>query len=300
MPPGGGPEKVEKITPPERSAGTNFAFGKQKSYPRFWLMKAKISSRGVGGLSDLSGEIRNVTTSPASIGKPMVAELRGSMSDKQIKDVRAEIVIDHTKSVPMEKLTLEAGKYPIQKMLLTKSSDAELTLEKATGSLKFSAEIRGDRVDIQSKNNFSDVHLQSSAKSRLLQDVFKSALPDIKTISLNANAKGTWSDLDVSVSSNMASVLEDKFKKYLKGKLTDSQKKIEGAVKEQIGTDQKQLLSNFKDTDTFFKKKLADRQNQILKLEKDLGKSSTSLEKQQGSLPIPGNLLNKDSLLKGF
>jgi len=302
LPPDDGTDEPEKITPPGRSAGVNYVFGKPNSYPSFWLMKAKISSSGAAGLSDLSGEIRNVTTSPATLGKPMTLELRGSMPEKEIKDIRAEIVIDHTTSTPMEKLTLEAGKYPIKNRILTKSSDAELILESATGSLKLSAEIRGDQVNIQANNKFSEARFKSSAKSKILQDIFASALPNMEAVTLNAGAKGTWKDLDVGISSNLASVLESEFKNYLKGKFSDAQKLIEEKVKKQIEEDQKKLLSNFKDTDTYFKKQLSERQNRILNLEKELGKSAAGLESQSSS-PIPGNLMNKDSmdsLLKKF
>lgn len=288
-------KKIEKPVPAKRSAGINYSFGHPNSYPKFWLRKAKISSSKAGEISDLSGEIRDFTSSPAELGKPLIILLQGSLPD--LKNVRAEIMIDHTTSTPLEQLKLTFASFTVKDKTLTKSTDAELGIASANGSSSFTLATKGDKISIHSTNTFSDVNFKSSAKTELIKDVMNSTLSGIKTVTMDASGKGTWDNLDLHISSNLGTALEKGFSKYLKDKFSGIEKKIEELVKSKVSDAQKALLKDYSSTDSIFKDKIKSRQKQIDSLEKEITDRISQVEKQKSSAN-PVNKVKSDVLNK--
>ncbi|MDH5654351.1 MAG: TIGR03545 family protein [Spirochaetia bacterium] len=296
------PDELIKIEPPDRSLGTDYIFGTPKSYPSFWLKRAKISSQKIKQFSSISGEIQNLSTNPSAVGKPFIITLKGSLPEKQIMNVTARAQINHSKNIPSETFILEIQKYPVSKLILSKSQDTEFILDQAVGSLNLTAGLSGEKVRIKSENRFSRLKFKTSAKSELLNEVLTSAVPNIKTITLNASAEGTWKNLDIKMSSNLATILEEEFRKFLKDKLSAAQRQLEDIIKKEVSSEHKTLLSEYKKTDVHFKQEIVKKQNQLLNLEKELARSQTDLNKQKTKNAIPENLLKQDTmdLLKQF
>jgi uncharacterized protein (TIGR03545 family) len=277
---------VKKTAAPvhARSSGHNYAFGRTNSYPRFWLRKALISSRLQGGSSALSGEILDVSTNQSLVGRPMVATIKGDFPQRGISGIKAELVINHLTEVPIERLTMEVGQYGVAGRSLVSSPSVELGFAKAEGSAKFSAQLRGDDVDVHMANQFNKIAFETKAKSDVVREMMNASLAGLSAVNLDAHVTGTWSKLDWKISTNLADALERGMRRYLQGKMDEAKARITAMVNEKIAEQRKRLYARQADMDSNLKAALADRQAQVDKLRAELDTARNKLDERKKAL----------------
>jgi uncharacterized protein (TIGR03545 family) len=277
-------EKKDTVAVPRRGKGRNYAFGRPNSYPSFWLRKALISSRLSGGASDLSGELHDVTTNPALVGRPMVATIRGSFPQQGISGIKAELEIDHTSSVPVERLVMEVGKYAVPGRSLVSSPSVELGFSQAEGSVKFAAELREDNVDVRMTNQFTQVAFETKAQSAVVREMMNASVAGLDAVNLEARVKGTWSNLDWQLSTNLADALVRGMQRYLQAKMDEARAHIETMVHGKIDEQRKRLYARQGEIEAALKSALAERQGQIDKLRAELDAARNKLEERKKAL----------------
>lgn len=290
------PVKSEKKkTPREPAKGTNYAFGKVNSYPLFWLRHAAISSTLAE--NNISGEIRNVSTDPALTGQPMVATLKGDFSRQGITGIKAELVMDHTQAIPVEHMVMEVGRYNVSGMMLVDSPGASLGFSKAEGSTKFSAELRGDAVDVRLNNQYSGVAMQTKAQSDAMREMLNASVAGLNAVNLDAQVSGTWSSLDWKLSSNLATELGRVMQRYMQAKIDGAKARIEAMVRDKTDAQRKRLTARQAEIESGLKATLNERQAQIDKLRSELDNARHKLEEREKKQGVKKTL---DELRKKF
>ncbi len=278
------PVKGEKKTAAPvraRSSGHDYAFGRTNSYPRFWLRKALISSRLQGGASALSGQILDVSTDQSLVGRPMVATIKGDFPQQGISGVRAELVINHLTSVPIERLSMEVAQYGVAGRSLVSSPSVELGFAQAEGSAKFSAQLRGDNVDVLMANQFSKVAFETKAQSDVVREMMNASLSGLNSVNLDAHVSGTWSNLDWKLSTNIADALERGMRRYLQGKMDEARARIAAMVNGKIAEQRKRMYARQAEIESSLKSALAERQAQVDKLRAELDAARDKLEERK-------------------
>lgn len=277
-------EKKKAVMAHERKKGRDYVFSQTTGYPRFWLRKALISSRLPGGESDLSGEINNLTTDPDLAGRSLVATIKGDFPQQGITGIKATLVIDHTTPVPAERMVMEVGRYAIVGRSLVNSPAVEIGISKAEGSVRFSAELREDSVDVRMASQFTKVALETNAKSDVVREMINASVMGLKSINLDAHVTGTWSRLDWQLSTNLADALERGMRRYLQGKADDSRARIEKLVNGMTGDQRKRLYARQREIESELKSRLAGKQAQIGKLRTGLDAAKSKLEARKNAL----------------
>lgn len=280
------PAKSEKkkVAAVRKLKGRDYVFGRPNSYPQFWLHQALISSRLSGGESDLSGEILDATSNPAMIGRPMVATIKGNFPQLGVSGIKAELVIDHTTSVPAERMVMEVGRYAVAGRPLVSSPSVELGFSKAEGSVKFAAKLSEDNVDVRMTNQFTQVAFETKARSDVVREMINASVAGLDTVNLNANMTGTWSKLDWQVSTNLADSLTRGMQRYLQGKMDEAKARIEALVNGKIDEQRKRLYARQGEIESALKSGLAERQAQIDKLRGELDGARSKLDERKNAL----------------
>jgi len=277
-------EKKQAVPVQRRKKGRDYVFGQPNSYPRFWLRRALISSRLSGGTSDLSGQILDVSTDPALIGRPLVATIMGNFPPQGISAIKAELVIDHTTAVPVERLVMEVGRYGVAGRTLVSSPSVALGFAKAEGSVKFAAELREDNVDVRMSNQFTQVALETKAQSDVVREMITASVAGLDSVNLDAHVTGTWSNLDWQLSTNLADALERGMRRYLQGKMDEARARIEALVNGKIDEQRKRLYARQGEIESELKAGLAGRQAQIDKLRAELDGARNQLDERKKAL----------------
>lgn len=290
------PAKSEKKPSPprERTKGTNYVFGRVNSYPLFWLRHAAISSTQAE--SNLSGELRNVSTNPVMTGRPIVATLKGDLSQHSITGIKAELVMDHTQAIPVEHMVMEIGRYNVSGLMLVDSPNASLGFNKAVGSTKFSAELRGDTVDIHLNNQFTGVAMQTKAQSDAMREMLNASVAGLNAVNLEAQVSGTWSNLNWKLSTNLADELGRGMQRYMQARIDAAKARIEAMVHDKIDAQRKRLTARQAEIESGLKVALNERQVQIEKLRSSLDDARHKLEEREKKLgDAPKQKLKQDA-----
>lgn len=271
-----------KAKPKKIHKGHDYAFGRPKAYPAFWLRRAAITSNLPGG-KGLSGEILDVATDQALVGRPLVATLKGDFPQQGVSGVKAELVIDHRSAEPLERVNLQVGSYAVAGRSLVNSDSVTLAFAKAQAATGFVAELRGDQVDMRLSNRFGAAGFEITAKSAVVREMMAASVAGLNAVTMDARVSGSWSDLDLSLSTNLADALAKGMGRYLQAKMDEAKKRIENMVKDKIGEQKQRLLARQGELESRYQSVLAERKAQVDKLRSELDAARNELDKRKNA-----------------
>lgn len=290
MPPKKTPEEKAEFAKPkprERATGRTYKFGKPKSYPMFWLKKAAISSKeSPDGLSgDLAGELKNLTDDPPMLGLPTTLSFRGRFPHSKIEGVKGLLTIDHRTEAPVQSLDLSVGSFPLTEQKLLQGDDVQLGFKQAVGSTKLTATLRNQELVMKMQSTFSQISHETSAKNAVVDEILKKVMNDLKQVTLNAEIKGSWSNLSFGFDSNLGSELQKGFEKQLQAKINEAKGKLQKMVDDAIGAEKSKLLGEFSSSQGDITKLLKGKEAAISELKDELEKQKNkALNEQKGKL----------------
>jgi len=271
-----------KAKPKKIHKGRDYAFGRPKAYPAFWLRRAAITSTLPGG-KGLSGEILDVATDQALVGRPLVATLKGDFPQQGVSGVKAELLIDHRTAEPLERANLQVGNYAVAGRSLVNSESVKLAFAKAQAATGFVAELRGDQVDMRLSNRFGAAGFETTAKSAVVREMMAASVSGLNAVTMDARVSGSWSDLDLSLSTNLADALAKGMGRYLQAKMDEAKKRIENMVNDKIGEQKQRLLARQGELESRYQSVLAERKAQVDKLRSELDAARNELDKRKNA-----------------
>ena len=274
---------AKKVAPKQIHKGHDYAFGRPKAYPAFWLRRAAVTSTLPGG-KGLSGEILDVASDQALTGKPMQALLKGNFPQQGINGVKAELLVDHRNKVPLERLRFEVGSYALAGRTLVDSDSVKLAFSKADVASGVSGELRGDKVDLRMSSRFGAAAFETSAKTAVVREMMTASLSGLDAVTMDARVSGTWSDLDWRLSSNLGDAMVKGMGRYLQAKMDEAKKRIQAMVDAQIGEQRQRLQARQKEIESQLKDALAKPQAQVDKLRGELDAARKDLDKRKNAV----------------
>ncbi len=247
-------KKEEAITPKERALGRNYTFPKAKSYPLFWLKKAKISSKSSDAefSGDLEGELVHVTSNPVLLGKPTVLNLKGDFPKQKIFGMEAKVTIDHTTEKPIETLDLVLGRVPVEKMMLSDSEDVSFGFNSAQTRTVAKATMQGQEINLNATTLFTQLDYVNKAKSPILNEVLAGVAKDLNKFDLVTKVTGSFSKFNLGLKSGLGQALQNSLKKQLDQQIQKARKQIKEMVDSKIKGEKDKLQSQINQ----FEKKL--------------------------------------------
>jgi uncharacterized protein (TIGR03545 family) len=254
------------IQPHPREKGISYEFGRKNSYPLFWVKKAAISSQA--GMSPKSGNIRgqilDITSNQALIGRPTVATLTGDFPVDQIKDLLLKMVIDNTKQDSLITYQMAVGSYPINTAELVNSPDVKIALNSATGKLNIDGDLKALRdFKMNLNNQFTTANFDVSAKDGNINSILKGTFAGLPVITLTGSASGYLPSVSFDVTSNLGSELEKGLRKQVEAKIAEARKQIEEYVNKEIGKQREQIDKQVKQIREQFDKEVKKAQDQL-------------------------------------
>ncbi len=233
----------EAIVPRNRGEGRNYRFAITTGYPLFWLKSAQLSSElGQSQYSgDIKGEIRDLTTDQVYLKKPTVLLAQGNFPKQNIFGMDVKITLDHTTEVARDIATVKIDQFPVENAKFSDSDQIRLGMRKALGQSHLQAEIVDDQIKMDLRGSFSDLTYDIETKDKQVKAVLEAILKDISKITLNAGVKGSLSEFNLHVNSNLGDELAKGFKKQVEAKITEAQSQLRKLVDERIAPERDRL-----------------------------------------------------------
>lgn len=242
------PEKKkeeEVVVPRKRSEGKNYQFPITAGYPLFWLKRAAISSKGTADSysGQVSGELTNVTTSPKQIKKPIVLDLRGDFPGVKVMGVKAMLTADFTRDIGKQSALIQVNSFPVPEKLFVNDPKMKFGFKNAIGTTTISAALEEQQVKMNWISAIQKPQFLVETQTKLAKDLLSNILNNIPMININGNASGSFSNLDMNITSNLGDELGQGFTRELGAKVDEAQQKITALVDEKINQPKEQLMA---------------------------------------------------------
>lgn len=292
------PAKSEKkeepaFTPHARSVGRSYHFGRPSSYPAFWLMKATVSSKAEGSPfgGPMAGEIVDVTSDPAALGRPTRVRVDGEFPQQRIRGVKLVAVLDHTKGVAVDEANVSVGAFPVADRWLQNTPSVKLGFAKATGSATLNARFTGHTLTFDVDSEFKDLQYRVEASSKILKGALDAVTKELPVVTVGVMARGQWGEggreLDLSVRSNLADALQKGFEAQLQAQLAEVRRRIDQLVDERIGKPKRELTAKYDATRSKVTGQLEEKKKKVGEL-KGTAESKLAAVKNQASAATQG------------
>lgn len=241
------PEKKEKeeVVPPKRSLGKNYEFPITKGYPLFWLKRAALSSKGTADSysGNVSGELTNVTTSPKTIGKPIVLDMRGDFPGAKVMGVQALIKADFTKTISEQTAKIKVGSFIVPEKMFVNDEKLKFGFKNAVGSSTIEATLKQEQVSMSWNSSLNKPLFIIESKTKLAQEILTNIMNGIPVITINGSVAGTFKNFDMNISSNLGDELGNGFKREIGNKVAEAQNKIQSLVDDKIMKPKNDLMA---------------------------------------------------------
>jgi uncharacterized protein (TIGR03545 family) len=241
------PEKKEKdeVIPHKRAEGKNFQFPITKGYPLFWLKRAAISSKGTkeSYSGNVSGELTDVTTSPKSVGRPIVLDIKGNFPTAKVMGVEAMIKIDFTKEIGEQSALLKVASFDVPEKMFVSDEKMKFGFKNAVGSTTFRASLKQEQLSMSWESLLDRPKFVVESKTKLAEEMISNILNGISSININGSASGTFKNLEMNISSNLGDELGNGFNREIGNKVAEAQNKIQSLIDEKINKPKNDLMA---------------------------------------------------------
>ena len=247
MPDKGKSEEKPEFIPHPRGQGRTYKFPVTVGYPLFWLKKAEISSKSTpdGFSGDFSGKLLHVSTDPALINKPTVAELTGSAPKQEIKNLALKLVMDYRGDDGVTTMNLDVGSHPFPEQSFVKSDDVTLGVNQSSAALKAFAAFQGSKIDAKIEEVIANPVFDTDAKAPLLKEALASATGRIKSLGMTITLSGGFFSPRIGFDSNLGSELASGLQAHLKSKIDEAKAKLKAFVDDRILGERQKLMIEY-------------------------------------------------------
>ena len=206
--------KDEPVQTRIRAKGRDIIFPVIKKGPDFLLREARVSMEQEKWSA--RGTILDVTSHPASYGKPTRVDIRGKRPKLTLN-----AILDHTGETPVDTVSLDLMGHPLEGF---RFSENPLSLSNITSGfldLKVNLALKGESIDLKTRTTVKDLVLNFSEKGteNLMVNMVKDAMKAAPSLSIGLAAKGTRDNPQLSISSDIDRLFAGQLKGFASKKV---------------------------------------------------------------------------------
>jgi uncharacterized protein (TIGR03545 family) len=252
-------------------------------YPLFWLKRAAISSKGTADSfsGNVSGELTNVTTSPKQVGKPIVLEMKGDFPTAKVLGAKITVTADFTRDIGRQSALIQVNSFEVPEKMFVNDEKLKFGLAGANGSTTISASLQEKEIKMNWVSALTKPQFVVETQNKIAKEILSNVVNNIPVINIDGTASGTFSNLNMALSSNLGTELGDGFQREIGAKVSEAQNKIQAMIDEKINKPKAELmaalggntsnLNSLGDLQNLYKKNEARIQEEIKKLQKNGG-----------------------------
>lgn len=250
-------EPEVQIQPRPRETGIVYEFGKPNSYPLFWIKKTLITSKfnqtnaatSEIKLGNIKGQITDITSNQALVGKPTVALVEGDFPAEGVMGFLTKLTVDNTKKDSVVIFDAKVKSYPIQAKELVNSEEVQISFNKALGALNASLSLTNYKdITMSIVSDFTQIDYLVGAKNKDVEGILKNVFQQATSANLIAKGKGVLPNFGLDIESNLGEKIQKGFEKEIQAKIEEARQKIKAFVDAEIAK-QKELIE--KQVDAF-------------------------------------------------
>jgi len=275
----------------QRGRGETIDLLTGKRHPEFLIRRCEIEGVLTGGGRDyvLSGILENVTSEPLLRPQPFHARVK--LDGPQL--VRLDYSRDDSSTVPRETLTVHWPEIAAPRVQIGNEQSLELDMREGRMELWAQVDMSGDQIQgrIVSRRIETKIDLrceQPLMRGTTLVSSLAQSLRSVDRVEIDAAFHGSWTAMDVAISTNLTQLLKGGVERAIDAQLTATKLQVSAKINESyqaqvaelqtfIAGEQNQARSLVAKAD----QKLQDLSDRILK---ETGSADVYLGRLRGSL----------------
>lgn len=175
-------------------SGVVVHYAAENAIPTFWLKKARIQSTSTKNPKDgeVSGEITDITSDPAIVGRPLKAKVSAEFPAMKWKGLVVEGEVDHRQTVNHEWIKVRAAQIPVSKLAVNDAGDLGFWIKSGNMSFDFYTEFTDDILKSDLTALFDNVEFACSSRYKRIEETILGALNDLPKFNLSAHIEGPF------------------------------------------------------------------------------------------------------------
>jgi uncharacterized protein (TIGR03545 family) len=240
-------KKNSNTTTVKRAKGTDVRFSKQDNPPDFLISKTALTGTTggegkEGAPLDFKGEIDDITSDQALLGRPTKFEMNGIQAAKTLK---IDGVFDHRSDEnAVDAFSFNYSGLTAKEMNLPQSEYLP-AFDKGEGRINGIFALRGDNIDASVNIELTNFKLPETDKTDETKNMVASLWAGVNSISVNAKLTGTIEKIDLSVTSNIDKTLSDRLTKLYGEKIAEIQNKIRSEVDRMTNDKKAEVMAQY-------------------------------------------------------
>ncbi len=222
---------------PERGKGINVTFPERRPLPRFLVYKAAATAEYRG--SSFGGKILNICFNQPVLGRPMTFEFSGETLE-WANAATVEGSIDRTKpETPVNTFKAVIQGYETRDLKLSGGGALPVEVSAGSADIDFNAVLKEGALDVRADTRMSGLSMVLSDGGKSLGSLsgpVSDALGRIKTARVSATARGSGSNYDLKITSDVDDQLRSAVEDVFREQAREFQQRLQAGVREQ--TDQ--------------------------------------------------------------
>jgi len=247
---GGKNGQGEKEASKVRAEGEKVYFREKEPLPRFLIKTVKADVSLEAG--DLSGTIKNITSSQRILGKALTFDFSGKKLDK------ADLVaftgsIDHSSADYTDTFKIDTKNYRVNNITLSESSKLPVKIEKAAVDISGNAEVSGGKLNMNIAAMMNNVNFSQITGGDIVADALKTALSEISDLRIQADVNGTLDNYNIKLSSTIDENLKNAMNKVVSTEAAKLKAELREKIMAKVDTPIKNLKQEYAGLDTIQK-----------------------------------------------
>ena len=268
--------------------GTWVHFNAAKPRPKLWIKNIKLNSvsQKQQDLGDFKGLVKNYTSEPHIIQKPLTIDLIGSLPKIEATGLKIKTVMDYTNPLkPKEDFSFNLNSFKVKGLKLVESSKYNIAISKAIGKLNLKASFVEDSINLSFDQKFISPiwemipgNTESNKLKTLLNEIKKAE----NDLSIRANISGSIENPKINLSSNFGTIVKKALESQIRGKVNNEMAKVQKKIQQKL---QEKLKGKISDLD-LLESSFSKENNSLESISSSLEKKIKSKAKQKGKEKI--------------
>lgn len=215
-----------------RAAGSTIRFITPQSYPQFLVERADVNVTTAGAQATTYAlAVRDLTTEPAVVGRPMVFALRRASSGGKVDSLRVTGSMDHMRKQPREVVNVHAAGVALPPLAVP---SLPLTMDPGRGASELRFVVDGDQVTgrwaVRSANLSWTRDSTRARPLNTIESLVTRVLTGIDDLEMVAEISGTLDAPRLAVRSNLDRQIADRLRAVAGEEIAAAEQKIRAQV----------------------------------------------------------------------
>lgn len=278
------PPKKAKVPKKERFKGMTIVFPNNKTMPRVLIRNIAISGEQVSTADVLSysGTIKNITSEPALLGKPLSIDIRGAYKKSPASKLIITGVLDHTQDAVSDNINILISGYDLAGAKFWDEEAIPLAITGGLGVIKGSLKINGE--NIAGRLSFIGTKLQFKPTTQVdkgsLQGLVMQAISGAPQLTAEIGLSGTLDAPQIALATNLDQLIAERLNAAVGEKLNEVKKQLEEQYNKEVGALTAQVNQQASDVQKRVNTQLAEQQKALDAKKQELEQKKKEIEQQ--------------------